>query len=166
MGCLPPSSDLPLGAWTRGFWDALCSPMVNLWPVRARVMRRLARTCLPNTLAALPKGKPPVISDGCPWQQPKQIHQSKEGEWGQCTVGLVFTPGRKLGTQNSSACQAQIASRSCLAQVYRACEFLLGKVLEGRSSRTVPQVLERLPRCLLPAPVHSGLSLRHMTPLC
>ena len=79
-------------------------------------MRKLARTCLPNTFTSLPKGKPPVISDGCPWQQLKQIHQSKEkGKKGQ-SGELVFAPGGNLGVLNLSSCQAQVPSRSCLAQ--------------------------------------------------
>lgn len=148
-GHLLPSSDLPLSIWARGFWEAPFNPMVIPWPVGATVMRRLARTCLPNTFAALPKGKPPVISDGCPWQQLKQIHQSKEkGKKGQ-SGELVFAPGGNLGVLNLSACQAQIPSLSCLAQFYRACVFLRGKVLEGRGSRTVPRALEKLSRCLI-----------------
>lgn len=123
--------------------------MVILLPVRATVMRKLARTCLPNTFAALPKDKPPVISDGCPWQQLKQIHQSKEkGKKGQ-SGELVFAPGGNLGVLNLSACPARIPSRSCLAQVYRACVFLRGKVLEGRGSRTVPRAREKRARCLI-----------------
>lgn len=50
-------------------------------------MRKPVRACLPDTVAALPKGKLPVISDGCPWQQLKHTHPPKQEGGGGEGVG-------------------------------------------------------------------------------
>ena len=68
----------------------------------------------------------------------KKLRRRPSGE-------LVFAPAGNLGTLNLSACPAQIPSRSCLAQVYRAHVFLLGKGLEGKGSGTVPRHWGRCP---------------------
>lgn len=57
----------------------------------------------------------------------------------------MFTPGGNLGIFNLSAHPAQIPSRSCLALVYQAHVFLLGKVLEGKG-----RALREVARCPLP----------------
>lgn len=61
-------------------------------------MRKPVRACLPDTFTALPKGKRPVISDGCPWQQLKHIQPPKRGggqkweEVGGSEPGAGFCP--------------------------------------------------------------------------
>lgn len=111
-------------------------------------MRQLARACLPDTFTALPKGKPPVISDGCPWQRLKQIHQSKEKE--EEGQRAVFVSGEDLGILNLSARQAQIPSHSCLAGASRTMFSSLAKSWKEEEGRWSPGHWGSLPGACSP----------------
>ena len=116
-------------------------------------MRKPATACLPDTFAALPKGKPPVIPDGCPWQQLQQIHQSKEekekegqaqaGGGGGAGVCPCWEPGhielvRLSGSDTISFLLGTRLSSPCVPP---------WQDLEGKGSGTVPRPWGR---CLLP----------------
>lgn len=76
---------------------------------------------------------------------PKQ----REGEGGPAW-GAGVCPWREPGHTELVSLSGLIPSSSCLAQVYLACVFLLGKVREGRGWGSVPRALEKLIRGLLP----------------